>query len=193
MSQQHEEVRSLVSLARKGDETAFNELVVRFSAAVRALCALRAADPGRADDLAQQVFLTAWKRLQELDNDVPFWPWLESITRNHLLNEWRRVQRERGLKQRYTQAWLARMESEEYGEQESDQIELQVECLRECMQQLPEKMKDLVRMRYEENCSSEQIASRMGRSSDAVRQTLVRLRDKLRDCVERRMSNRGLV
>jgi RNA polymerase sigma-70 factor, ECF subfamily len=193
MSQQHEEVRGLVSLARKGDEVAFSELVVRFSAAVRALCALRAADPGRADDLAQQVFLTAWKRLQELDNDVPFWPWLESITRNHLLNEWRRVQRERGLKQRYTQAWLARMEAEEYGEQESDQIELQVECLRECMQQLPEKMKELVRMRYEENCSSEQIASRMGRSSDAVRQTLVRLRDKLRDCVERRMSNRGLV
>jgi RNA polymerase sigma-70 factor, ECF subfamily len=190
---QFDEIRALVTRARKGDEAAFGELVVRFSAAVRALCTLRAADPSRADDLAQQVFMTAWKRLQELDNDVPFWPWLESITRNHLLNEWRRVQRERGLKQRYTAAWLARMDAEEFTEQEADHIALQVECLRECIQQLPNKMQDLVRMRYDENCSSDQIAARTGRSSDAVRQTLVRLRDKLRECVERRMANRGAV
>jgi RNA polymerase sigma-70 factor (ECF subfamily) len=183
-----DEVRALVSRSRHGDEAAFGELVVRFSAAVRAMCTLRAADPARADDLAQQVFLTAWRRLQEQDHDVPFWPWIESITRNHLLNEWRRVQRERGLKQRYTASWLARIEAEETRDQDADTLALQVECLRECVRALPERMQELVRLRYDENWSSEQIAQQTGRSSDAVRQTLVRLRDKLRECVERRMA-----
>lgn len=182
-----DDISELVRLARGKDADAFGTLVTRFSAAVRSICMMRAADPAQADDIAQQVFLTAWKKLPELNPEVPFWPWLETITRNHLMNEWRRVQRERGLKQRYTVAWLAQSESEDERSEDPETLVAQVATLRHCISDLPENLQQMVRMRYDENYTSDKIATVMGRSADAVRQTFVRLREKLRDCIERKL------
>lgn len=182
-------LNALVLRARGGDAEAFGQLVTRFGAAVRGLCLMRAADPDRADDIAQQVFLTAWRRLPDLEGQAPFWPWLEAITRNHLLNEWRRVQREKGLKQRYTMAWLAQNEADDPAGEEAQEVAQQVEVLRECLETLPERLQELVKLRYEKGYTSEKIATLLGRSSDAVRQTFVRVRDKLRECVERKMGS----
>ncbi|MBE7463473.1 MAG: sigma-70 family RNA polymerase sigma factor [Planctomycetes bacterium] len=175
----------LVESARLGDVRAFEALVVRFGPAVRAMCLLRAADPEWADDLSQQVFLTAWRRMSELRPHSNFWAWLESIARNHLLNEWRRIQRERGFKQRYTVAWLAQQESIAETEQPGDLL-ARTGALNACLEQLPEHLRKMVSMRYAEGCTSDQIADELGGSADSVRQTLVRLRDKLRDCIEQR-------
>ncbi|MCZ7644661.1 MAG: sigma-70 family RNA polymerase sigma factor [Planctomycetota bacterium] len=175
----------LVESARQGDVKSFEELVVRFSPAVRAMCLMRASDPEWADDLSQQIFLTAWRRLAELRPQSNFWAWLEAIARNHLLNEWRRVQRERGFKQRYTVAWLARQDREAV-QDEPDELASHTQHLKMCLDQLPEHLRKIVSMRYAEGSTSDRIAEEMGGSADSIRQTLVRLRDKLRDCVERR-------
>ncbi len=188
-----EELNELLSRAREGDADAFGVLVTRFSAAVRAQCLLRAADPSRADDIAQQVFLTAWRRLSDVRESVQFWPWLEAITRNHLLNEWRRAQRERGFRQRYTVAWLMQTETEEPQPEDAQELAAQVTHLRSCLETLPPELQKLVRMRYDENYSSQRIAEAMGRSADAVRQTLMRLREKLRKCIEMKAVGRGAV
>lgn len=181
-----EEIALQVEKARHGDPEAFGALVNRFAGAVRSLCLLRSADPIRADDIAQQVFLTAWEKMPELRAGAPFWPWLERITRNHLLNEWRRVQRERGLKQRYTVAWLAKHECNDDQAEESEELLAQVNTLRQCLEQIPPNMRMMVKMRYEEDHTSDEIAAAMGRSADSVRQTLLRLREKLRECMQRR-------
>jgi RNA polymerase sigma-70 factor (ECF subfamily) len=182
------DLKTLVSLARKGDTDAYGTLVSRFSAAVRAQCLLRAADPARADDIAQQVFLTAWRRLPDLSEDGAFWPWLDSITRRHLLNEWRRVQRERGLRQRYTLQWLSKQETEDSSADSASELAGRVDSLRLCLDKLPPELRKLVKLRYDENCTSQTIGKLMGRSADSVRQTFVRVREKLRECIERRMA-----
>jgi RNA polymerase sigma-70 factor (ECF subfamily) len=184
------DLKTLVSLARKGDTDAFGTLVSRFSAAVRAQCLLRAADSARADDIAQQVFLTAWRRLPDLSEDGAFWPWLDSITRRHLLNEWRRVQRERGLKQRYTVQWLSKQETDEAVADNADELAGRVDSLRLCLDKLPPELRKLVKMRYDDKCTSQTIGKfgkLMGRSADSIRQTFVRVREKLRECIERRL------
>lgn len=180
----------LIQRARQGDMEAFGELVKRFGAAVRAMCLLRAPDSERADDISQQVFLTAWQRLPSMNAGLVFWPWLEGITRNHLFNEWRRVQRERGFRQRYTVAWLAEQETGESAAEDAETLLRQMESLRSCLDGLPANLRQMVKLRYDEGCSSEKIATQLGRSADAVRQTFVRLREKLRGCIEQRM-NRG--
>jgi len=185
------DLKTLVSLARGGDTDAFGTLVSRFSAAVRAACLLRAADPSRADDIAQQVFLTAWRRLPDLSEDGAFWPWLDAITRRHLMNEWRRVQRERGLKQRYTLQWLTTQDTEDTAAQDAGDLEVRVESLRSCLDKLPENLRKMVKLRYEDNCTSQAIGKMTGRSADSIRQTFVRVREKLRDCVERRIAEGG--
>jgi RNA polymerase sigma-70 factor (ECF subfamily) len=88
----------LVARAREGDAAAFGELVLRHQAAVlRAAMAatLSAAD---ADDVAQEAFLLAYRRLKSFRGASSFKTWLLSITWNQAINRrrattrwWRRM------------------------------------------------------------------------------------------------------
>ena len=70
-----------VARARDGDRLAFDLLHRRHAAAVHGLLlAHRSADD--VDDLLQEVFLTAWRRLSTLREDESFGPWLLAIARN---------------------------------------------------------------------------------------------------------------
>ncbi len=69
----------MVSLARNGDPEAFNELVLRRQSWVRSLMRRCSRDEALADDLAQQVFLQAWRKLRQLKQPTHFGPWLKRL------------------------------------------------------------------------------------------------------------------
>ena len=73
---------SVVALAAAGDEPAFEELVRRRQGATRGLLRRLSGDAALADDLAQQVFLSAWRRLRTLRTPDAFGGWLRQITVN---------------------------------------------------------------------------------------------------------------
>ncbi|MBI3830156.1 MAG: sigma-70 family RNA polymerase sigma factor [Planctomycetes bacterium] len=187
-----DDLKASIEKARKGDAEAFGTLVERFSPAVRALCLMHSSDPGGADDIAQQVFLTAWNRLPTLQDDMHFWAWLKSIARNHLQNDWRRVSRERAFKQRYAVNWLAERTLESVEADDAPELLVtRMESLRGCIDALPEHFKKLIKLYYEEKRTSKEIGAELERSSDAVRQALVAMREKLRLCVERKLAEQG--
>jgi RNA polymerase sigma factor (sigma-70 family) len=70
----------LVRLAQAGDVEAFGELVERNRRAVfrAALAAVRS--PAEADDVAQEAFVTAFRKLQSFRGESQFRTWLLSIT-----------------------------------------------------------------------------------------------------------------
>jgi RNA polymerase sigma-70 factor (ECF subfamily) len=59
-----------------------------------------------------------------------------------------------------------------------------VEALRGCVGRLPDHARELIRLRYEVGLSCGALATRLGRSVEAVYQTLSRLHRRLRACVE---------
>ncbi len=69
----------IVSLARDGDRSAFEELVSRRQAAVRNLMRRCCRETALADDLAQQVFLQVWLKLPGLRNPEAFGAWLKRL------------------------------------------------------------------------------------------------------------------
>jgi RNA polymerase sigma factor (sigma-70 family) len=72
---------ALIALAwREGDSAAFGQLVRRHQGAVRAqLRRLTAGDAAWADDLAQETFLQAWRKLGQFRADARFATWLYRI------------------------------------------------------------------------------------------------------------------
>jgi RNA polymerase sigma-70 factor (ECF subfamily) len=56
-----------------------------------------------------------------------------------------------------------------------------------CLNALPKPHREVIRLRYEENLSNEDVASRVSRTTGAVSQMLFRLRRNLARCVERRL------
>jgi RNA polymerase sigma-70 factor (ECF subfamily) len=82
---------TLVARARDRDVAAFEVLVRRYQRRIYALC-LRMLNGarGEAEDIAQEVFLTAWRRLPDIDTDAAFGGWLYRTATNRCLNALRR-------------------------------------------------------------------------------------------------------
>ena len=87
------EETALVALAMTGDDRAFTELVRRRQGAVRGLLRRLCGDPALADDLAQETFLLAWRKLGALRSPGAFGAWLKRIAVNLFLQHARRAGR----------------------------------------------------------------------------------------------------
>jgi RNA polymerase sigma factor (sigma-70 family) len=75
---------AVVALAMSGDVAAFSELVRRRQSWLRNLLRRLCPDPALADDLAQQVFLQAWRSLAGLRSVTALGAWLRRLA----LNAW---------------------------------------------------------------------------------------------------------
>jgi RNA polymerase sigma-70 factor (ECF subfamily) len=88
----------LVARAREGDAAAFGELVLRHQAAVFRAALAATGSAADADDVAQEAFLRAFRRLGSFREASSFKTWLLTITWNQAINRrrastrgWRRV------------------------------------------------------------------------------------------------------
>jgi RNA polymerase sigma-70 factor (ECF subfamily) len=77
---------SLVEDARRGGREAFAELVRRHERRVRGIALRMAGDPADADDLAQEVFMTAWRAIGSFRGGSSFYTWLYRIAVNTSLS-----------------------------------------------------------------------------------------------------------
>lgn len=79
--------------AAAGSTEAFGELVRRHAGRIFAYCRRRTADPAAAEDLAQQVFVAAFRRIGGYTPARPFLPWLYTVARCVAIDESRRARR----------------------------------------------------------------------------------------------------
>jgi RNA polymerase sigma-70 factor (ECF subfamily) len=87
----HGDERETVRRAQAGDQVAFAALVGRYGRAVTSLCYASTLNPSDAEELAQDVFLAAWRGLPRFRADAAFSTWLFSLTRNACVDRARRA------------------------------------------------------------------------------------------------------
>ena len=80
----------LVADALAGSQDAFRQLVERFQRPVFGLVARMVQDPGIAEDLSQEVFVKAFRRLDSYDPGRKFSSWLFKIAHNTTIDHLRR-------------------------------------------------------------------------------------------------------
>ena len=80
------EVTVLVERAQAGDRAAYGELVRRFQGSVYAMALTRVRDPVEAQELAQEVFVHAMRKLPQLRDPRCFAGWLRRITARMAIN-----------------------------------------------------------------------------------------------------------
>ena len=80
------EVTVLVERAQAGDREAYGELVARFQNSVYAMALSRVRNPLEAQELAQDVFVHAMRKLPQLRDARCFAGWLRRITARMAIN-----------------------------------------------------------------------------------------------------------
>lgn len=92
--------QELVALARLGNLPAFETLVRRHQALVRNWLRRLGKDAGRADDLAQETFVQAWRQLGSYRGEGQFHSWLLRIAYSCFLQHMRKHRSEAALQER---------------------------------------------------------------------------------------------
>lgn len=97
MSDRHEQIDDgrLVQRTLGGDCTAFERLYDRHARRVRAVVWSAAGDPSAVDDLTQECFMRAYRKLDQLHPHEHFGPWLVGIARRVAREKRRSLHRDR--------------------------------------------------------------------------------------------------
>ncbi len=164
---------ALVGRCRNGDAGAYGSLVARHDKRVYALVA-RVLGPGATaddvDDVAQDVFVQAWRALPKFRQDARFSTWLYRIATNMAIKEWHRIKRraaavyEEELPATVREALAERTPGPaDLAEQKARDM-----ALRAAIDRLPEKQRTVILLHYFEDYTCEDIAAFLGCSTGTV-------------------------
>jgi RNA polymerase sigma-70 factor (ECF subfamily) len=173
------------------DRSWFAEQVRQHQARLRATIRALGVRADAVDDLAQDALVLAWQKRDTFEANGEFGAWVNEIARRLVANERRKGARRSRLQAgEVTDFLLQRMVSPpdpltRLGLDES------LSTLRDCCDELPPERRELIRLRYFDQLAPGVIAAQLGRPSGYVRQSLLRIRRRLLDCMERRLSARA--
>ncbi len=170
---------TLVVRARDGDVNAFEVLVQRYQSQMYRLAVRMLGNRGDAEDVVQEVFLAAWRRLPEIREGAALPGWLYRTTTNHCLNvlRARRPRAELDLD-------LTRSRSPEGEPERAAETAEQVRALTVALQQLTPEQRAAWLLREVHDRSYAEIAGILGVSATAVRGRIARSRVELAEAMQ---------
>jgi len=168
-----------------GERQAYAVLVKAYQGRLRSLLSFYCRSAEEVEEFLQEAFVQAYSGLRQYRPEFPFYPWLRTIALNALRMEIRRKEGFRGEPAEYLRRLqLARVETDSEG----SAAESRSAALRHCLEKLPPPQAGLLEAKYREGKPLAELAARLGTSLGALKVRLLRLREALRDCIERRLA-----
>lgn len=147
-------------------------------------------DSALAEDVAQEAFIQAYRKLPTLKNKEAFGPWLRVIARNIAFATLRQRGREIATDPEVLQGMeevFAALDSHKLGSTWEERAAL----VERCFKALPETLHTVCKLHYFEDRLARDIADALRISLSAVLKRLERARNTIRECVERNLGLKG--
>ena len=177
MQNQNYTDETLVMLTLAGDQSAYEKLVIRYQNAVIASAVQITHSRFMAEDAAQDAFVTAWMKLNTLQQPDKFCAWVCRIAKNCALNI---VTRYRGFIDFDLVENTEIAEDSRTNPAELYALSEEKEELHKSLGKLPEKVGRIIRMHYFDGLSIVEIADRMRISEGTVKRQLHDGRKRIR-------------
>jgi len=176
----------LVLRSKKGEVSAFGELVGRYQSLVVNFCYGMLGNREDAEDIAQEAFLRAFAAIRRFQPKAKFSTWLLTIAKNLALNLLR-DERRRGRDVQFTDLFEEDVQAVELVPTDNpgpDQALGQKERaarVHQAVQQLSDIHRSIIVLREFEGMTYEEIAKIMGCRKGTVKSRLSRARDHLKE------------
>ncbi|RKU24366.1 hypothetical protein C6503_01105, partial [Candidatus Poribacteria bacterium] len=174
----------LIQRVLSGDETAFSTLVKKYQKGVRALVWRKVKDFHIAEEITQDTFLQAHKKLASLKNPSQFPGWLYVIA-DRLCRSWFRKQRLKNMQSLETtrEETLEKTAYANYlcEQREAAAVEHQRQVVQKLMAKLPESERTVMVLYYLGEMNCKEISKFLGVSPHTVKSRLRRARERLKN------------
>ncbi len=164
-----------------GNDDAFSTLVQKYQKSVHALAWRKISDFHYAEEITQDTFLQAYKKLSTLKNPHQFAGWLYVIA-NRLCINW--LQRNKSAMQSLEGTpvrEINRLTYEHYAseERESEATERRYEIVQKLLERLPESERTVMTLYYLGEMTAKEIGNFLGVSVNTIKSRLRRARERL--------------
>jgi RNA polymerase sigma-70 factor (ECF subfamily) len=172
----------LVRLSQLGDQTAFEQLVVRHQDLVFSLAFKLTGNKEMANDVAQEAFIRAWKAIDKFRGDSTFGTWIYRITVNSAWTLRKKAKKHNTLNidDTYEPVIIDEKRDPELVAINSDLSSTLINAL----DKIPLDQRIIVELKNIEGRSHKEIADFLGISVTAAKVRLHRAHQRLRDILE---------
>jgi RNA polymerase sigma-70 factor (ECF subfamily) len=177
----------IIAAVRAGSSDAFAALVERYQRMLYYFVVGKVVDDTEAKDIVQKSFVAAFQNLSDFRSGESFFAWLKGIALNHCRNEWRRYQSQSRLAGRLLEEKRAELELASF-DARLDEDDRRLAALRQCLEQLSSHEQEVVEWRFVHELPLVAIGDQLGRGAEAARLFLYRIRQRLAECVKKRLS-----
>ncbi len=170
-------------MKRKLSEEEFIELLTQHQTALFAYIMTIYPDRFEAQDILQEAVLVMWRKLGDFQRGTNFKAWAFRIAYWQTMAHLKRVKRTGfvELEPEYLEL-LAKEAETQLGD-----FEVRHRALQRCIRKLSPGDASILQAYYQEREPIAEIAGRLGRSRAAIKQALMRIRRRLKGCIERQL------
>ncbi len=186
----------LVSLARRGVESAFRSLIKRNNQRLFRIARAVLRDDAEAEDAVQETYMRAFTKLEAFRGDSAFSTWLTRIALNEALGRLRRRRPSARIEDLDTDAasaggrviMLPTSLTPPGADAEAGRSQVR-ELLERAIDELPQPFRVVFLLRDVEEMSVEETAAQLALRPETVKTRLFRARRLMRTAIERRLSS----
>lgn len=139
-------------------------------------------------DIVQEINILLWEKRANFELDTNFKAWAFTVARYVVMNNQKRFRRDGRL---VFSSEMVEMLADQFEETNTEPDE-RMGALRECMSKLADEQQRLLLDCYAERGSIERAAEERGQPAVTIRSIIMRLRNRLRNCVHERMAKQRL-
>jgi RNA polymerase sigma-70 factor (ECF subfamily) len=165
-----------------GDNIYFGELYDRYSDKVYGKCILMVKNLTTAQDLAQDILIKAFTKLNTFKGKSSFSTWLYQVTYTHCIDF---IRKNKNI-------YKEELEEDKFEGLQSDDkdidevhdkiiLEMKLEHVKQILSELKAEERSMVLMKYQDNMSITELGEMFDLSQSAVKMKLKRTRDKVRN------------
>jgi RNA polymerase sigma-70 factor (ECF subfamily) len=174
----------LVLRAQKGDQKAFELLVLKYQRKLGRLLSRMIRDPAEVEDVTQEAFIKAYRALNSFRGDSAFYTWLYRIgintAKNFLVSSGRRAPTTTPIDAEEAENFEDGGDLRDMNTPEAELMSKQIaETVNASMAALPEELRTAITLREIDGLSYEEIATVMACPIGTVRSRIFRAREAI--------------
>lgn len=166
----------LADACKRGKREAQHRLYETYRQRIHALMMRMIGNQEEASDLAQDAFLRVFNRIGDFRGDSALGTWIHRVAVNEALQHLRR-------KKRFQRITESIAEDPRRSDSISDDLDLPID-VNNALDRLPERMRQMVLLRYHDGLDYSEIADTLGVKQGTVASGLNRARQQLREMLQ---------